>query len=244
MRRSNCASALQYVPELTWTLFLRILDAQESRRKEKAEAVGAEFTPALKSSYRWQDWAAPYSDKPSIQKETRANPAAGSGPNSSPPGMPSSPTQGFSRSRRSLDGLKHEKCLAGTSIRWRPSDSWLYADCADVSGTTRSRGFQPCHRFALLRSSSQRSHPRWPRPRRWPSLPIRTPSGQDPPLPLLRPQDTAYPKTSFRTGRICLPSPFESNGCHVGYCRPASGHHTMRLGFTFRRSDAGGLAGR
>ncbi|MFB1487003.1 MULTISPECIES: hypothetical protein [unclassified Thiocapsa] len=27
MRRSNCASALQYVPELTWILFLRILDA-------------------------------------------------------------------------------------------------------------------------------------------------------------------------------------------------------------------------
>ena len=64
MRRSNCASALQYVPELTWILFLRILDAQESRRKEEAEAVGAEFAPALKSPYRWQDWAAPYSDKP------------------------------------------------------------------------------------------------------------------------------------------------------------------------------------
>lgn len=29
MRRSNCASALQYVPELTWILFLRILDAQD-----------------------------------------------------------------------------------------------------------------------------------------------------------------------------------------------------------------------
>ncbi|MEI2707322.1 MAG: type I restriction-modification system subunit M N-terminal domain-containing protein [Ilumatobacteraceae bacterium] len=31
MRRSNCASALQYVPELTWILFLRLLDAQETR---------------------------------------------------------------------------------------------------------------------------------------------------------------------------------------------------------------------
>ncbi len=39
MRRSNCASALQYVPELTWILFLRILGAQESRDKEKAEVV-------------------------------------------------------------------------------------------------------------------------------------------------------------------------------------------------------------
>jgi type I restriction enzyme M protein len=68
MRRSNCASALQYVPELTWILFLRILDAQESRRKEEAAAVGEEFTPALKSPYRWQDWAAPYSDKPEHPK--------------------------------------------------------------------------------------------------------------------------------------------------------------------------------
>lgn len=63
MRRSNCASALQYVPELTWILFLRILDAQEVKARDEAEAVGAEFTPALASPYRWQDWAAPYSAK-------------------------------------------------------------------------------------------------------------------------------------------------------------------------------------
>jgi type I restriction enzyme M protein len=59
MRRSNCASALQYVPELTWILFLRILDAQEAKARDEAEAVGASFTPALASPYRWQDWAAP-----------------------------------------------------------------------------------------------------------------------------------------------------------------------------------------
>jgi len=59
MRRSNCASALQYVPELTWILFLRILDAQEERAREAAEAVGRSFAPALRSPYRWQDWAAP-----------------------------------------------------------------------------------------------------------------------------------------------------------------------------------------
>ncbi len=59
MRRSNCASALQYVPELTWILFLRILDAQEEKAKGEAEAVGATFTPALASPFRWQDWAAP-----------------------------------------------------------------------------------------------------------------------------------------------------------------------------------------
>jgi type I restriction enzyme M protein len=59
MRRSNCASALQYVPELTWILFLRILDAQEARALESAEAVGKSFKPALRAPYRWHDWAAP-----------------------------------------------------------------------------------------------------------------------------------------------------------------------------------------
>jgi type I restriction enzyme M protein len=63
MRRSNCASALQYVPELTWILFLRILDAQEERGRGAAEAVGGTYSPALVSPYRWQDWAAPFSEK-------------------------------------------------------------------------------------------------------------------------------------------------------------------------------------
>lgn len=64
MRRSNCASALQYVPELTWILFLRILDAQEARDADQAEALGAAFSPALRAPYRWQDWAAPWSEAP------------------------------------------------------------------------------------------------------------------------------------------------------------------------------------
>src|SRR5256712_11729680 len=59
MRRSNCAGALQYVPELTWILFLRILDERETREAEEAEAVNAEFTPSLAAPYRWQDLAAP-----------------------------------------------------------------------------------------------------------------------------------------------------------------------------------------
>src|SRR5712692_5315046 len=59
MRRSNCAGALQYVPELTWILFLRILDEREGRDAETAEAVRAEYIPSLDAPYRWQDWAAP-----------------------------------------------------------------------------------------------------------------------------------------------------------------------------------------
>src|SRR5262245_10960079 len=59
LRRSNCAGALQYVPELTWILFLRILDAREAAEAAEAEAVGIPFKPSLAEPYRWRDWAAP-----------------------------------------------------------------------------------------------------------------------------------------------------------------------------------------
>ena len=58
MRRANCAGALQYVPELTWMLFLRILDEREEEEAASARAVGAPFTPSLGAPYRWRDWAA------------------------------------------------------------------------------------------------------------------------------------------------------------------------------------------
>lgn len=58
MRRSNCAGAMEYVPELTWLLFLRILDERETKEAEEAEAVSMAFTPSLAAPYRWQDWAA------------------------------------------------------------------------------------------------------------------------------------------------------------------------------------------
>lgn len=76
MRRSNCTSALQYVPELTWILFLRIFDAYESRSQEEAEAVGAEFSPALASPFRWRDWAAP---PPKNDADRKDHPRTGDG---------------------------------------------------------------------------------------------------------------------------------------------------------------------
>ncbi|MDP2924431.1 MAG: class I SAM-dependent DNA methyltransferase [Candidatus Omnitrophota bacterium] len=59
MRRSGRAGALQYVPELTWMLFLRILDEKEDKELEHSKALGVSFTPSLKEPFRWQDWAAP-----------------------------------------------------------------------------------------------------------------------------------------------------------------------------------------
>src|SRR5215217_8333134 len=48
MRRGNVASALQYVPELTWILFLRILDETEDREAQEADAVGASYSSSLR----------------------------------------------------------------------------------------------------------------------------------------------------------------------------------------------------
>ena len=59
MRRGNCTGALQYVPELTWILFLRILDEQEERDAQEAAAVGVPFHATLETPHRWRDWAAP-----------------------------------------------------------------------------------------------------------------------------------------------------------------------------------------
>ena len=50
---------MQYVPELTWILFLRILDEKEHREEQEAEALGVPFRPSLVTPFRWRDWAAP-----------------------------------------------------------------------------------------------------------------------------------------------------------------------------------------
>ena len=63
MRRSNATGASEYIPELTWLLFLRVLDDQEEREAERRNIVGTEFSPTLKPPYRWRDWAAPGGSK-------------------------------------------------------------------------------------------------------------------------------------------------------------------------------------
>ena len=63
MRRSNCSGAMQYVPELTWLLFLRILDAREEGEGETSRILRRHFEPALSEPYRWRDWAGKNGEK-------------------------------------------------------------------------------------------------------------------------------------------------------------------------------------
>ncbi len=56
MRRANYAGALQCVPELSWILFLRILDEREEIEAEEAAALGIRFAASLEAPFRWRDW--------------------------------------------------------------------------------------------------------------------------------------------------------------------------------------------
>jgi len=71
MRRGNCAGAMQYVPELTWILFLRILDEMEQREQQESEALDVPFRPSLEAPFRWRDWAAPPERLPPGQTNKR-----------------------------------------------------------------------------------------------------------------------------------------------------------------------------
>ena len=57
LRRSNCAGALQYVPEISWLLFLRFLDERETSEAQHAEILGRKFTPSLTGRHCWSSWA-------------------------------------------------------------------------------------------------------------------------------------------------------------------------------------------
>ena len=59
LRRSNCAGALQYVPELSWLLFLRFLDERELLEEAHSGILGTRFRPSLDDPYRWRSWASP-----------------------------------------------------------------------------------------------------------------------------------------------------------------------------------------
>ena len=63
MRRDNTKGAMEYIPELTWMMFLRILDEKEEEEELTYSAVGKEFAPSLEYPYRWRDWGNPEGEK-------------------------------------------------------------------------------------------------------------------------------------------------------------------------------------
>lgn len=82
IRRGPNKTPLDYIPEITWLLFLRTLDETEEHEAERYEALGKPYTPSLKPPYRWRDWAAPVdrSDekaKPTKRRQLEDGPSGG-----------------------------------------------------------------------------------------------------------------------------------------------------------------------
>ena len=49
---------LDRLPQLTWIMFLKLLDDVEKLREDEAELAGESYKSAIKAPYRWRDWAA------------------------------------------------------------------------------------------------------------------------------------------------------------------------------------------
>ena len=59
---SGCSSALDYMEQSSWLLFLRYLDAREEERRLEAGLTNAPYEPALPKKLRWSTWAWPTKD--------------------------------------------------------------------------------------------------------------------------------------------------------------------------------------
>lgn len=49
---------LDRLPQLTWIMFLKLLDDSEKLHEADTKAAGMEYKPTIKPPYRWRDWAA------------------------------------------------------------------------------------------------------------------------------------------------------------------------------------------
>ena len=57
MRRdNNCGGIMEYVEHLTWVLFLKFLDEQETIFEAEATIAGRAHTRVLSGQYRWSNW--------------------------------------------------------------------------------------------------------------------------------------------------------------------------------------------
>lgn len=49
---------LDRLPQLTWIMFLKLLDDSEKLHEAEAKLEGIDYKPTIKPPYRWRDWAA------------------------------------------------------------------------------------------------------------------------------------------------------------------------------------------
>lgn len=56
---AGCSTALDYVEQSSWILFLKYLDDFENDRVAAAALTGAKYQPIIEPKYQWKTWAAP-----------------------------------------------------------------------------------------------------------------------------------------------------------------------------------------
>jgi len=56
---AGCSSALDYVEQTSWVLFLKYLDDLEKEKKKRAELSGKQHKAIISRDYQWEVWAAP-----------------------------------------------------------------------------------------------------------------------------------------------------------------------------------------
>ena len=55
----GCSTALDYVEQSSWVLFLKYLDDLENTREQAAELEGKDYPRIITGDYRWNQWAMP-----------------------------------------------------------------------------------------------------------------------------------------------------------------------------------------
>ncbi len=63
---AGCSSALDYVEQTSWILFLKYLDDLEKDKATAALLSGKTYTPIIETKYQWNVWAAPKLDNGKI----------------------------------------------------------------------------------------------------------------------------------------------------------------------------------
>lgn len=56
---AGCSSALDYVEQTSWILFLKYLNDLEQDRADEAQLSGKTYNPIIGKDYKWDKWAAP-----------------------------------------------------------------------------------------------------------------------------------------------------------------------------------------
>lgn len=152
MRRGNVASALQYVPELTWILFLRILDETEEREEEEARVLGRDFTPSITKPYRWTDWARPIPVKADKRETNKRRELTGAGPGKLLEFINTKLIPHLKRMRDKPDASPRQKVIAEILSgveRTRIDTETNLLDVLDKVHEISQKDIDPTHVFAL-----------------------------------------------------------------------------------------------